>query len=210
MEKVLRVLSVFTISLVLVFTSCEKKDTNKDTKISQTTDISLKCFEPEVIVKGGGDKEDYRKVVVEELVKKEECKWEVVSGIIEYYYQDEMVFSINFGNGQCDGVATISWLENETIESKVVDVWKLFLNGTNDKDKKYFVIEELVKSEECDYEIVSGIIEYQDKSGNPYVTIDFGNGECDGIATKCRTKEGVTECDDFNVDYWGGKFKDKE
>ncbi len=200
MKKILGVLSVLTISLVLMFTSCQKNDNNK------ITDVSLKSFEPEVIVKGGGDIEDYRKVVVEELVKKEECKWEVVSGIIEYYYLDEMVFSINFGNGVCDGIATINWLENQEFESKEVDVWKLFKYDAKDKDDKYIVITELVKSEECNYEIVSGIIEYQDKSGNPYVTIDFGDGVCDGIATKCWTKEGVIECDDFNVDYWGKKF----
>lgn len=200
MKNVLGVLSILTISLVLLFTSCDKKDLNKITK---TTDFSLKSFEPEVIVKGGGDIKDYTKVVVVELLKKEECSWEVVTGIIEYYYEDEMVFSINFGDGECDGIATIGWLENETFESKVVDVWKIFKEN---KDAKYIVIEELVKSEECDYEIVSGKIEYQDKSGNPYVTIDFGNGACDGIATKCWTKEGVTKCDDFDVNYWGGKF----
>lgn len=200
MKNGLGILSILTISLVLLFTSCDKKDTNKITK---TTDFSLKSFEPEVIVKGGGDIKDYTKVVVVELLKKEECSWEVVTGIIEYYYEDEMVFSINFGDGECDGIATIGWLENETFESKAVDVWKIFKEN---KDAKYIVIEELVKSEECDYEIVSGKIEYQDKRGNPCVTIDFGNGACDGIATKCWTKEGVTECDDFDVVYWGGKF----
>lgn len=196
--------------MVLLFTSCEKNDTNKVSKQPQKEYVSLKYLESEILVKNGGDIKDYSKVIVEEIVKKEECKWEIVSGIIEYYYQDEMVYSINFGKGECDGIANINWLDGETLESKVVDVWKLFEDGKKETDDKYIVLEELVKSKECDYEIVSGKIEYQDKSGNPYVIIDFGNGECDGIATKCWTKDGVTECEDFNVEYWNKKFDTKE
>ena len=203
MKRALVILSLLTISMVLVFTSCKKEvEKENKTKNPQTTEIYLKSLEPDIIIKGSGNKDDYKKNVVEELVKKEECKWEVVSGIIEYYYQDEMVFSIDFGNGNCDGLATVSWLENGMIESKDVDVWALF----KQKKEDYVIVQKLVKNENCDYEIVSGIIEYQDKEGNPYVTIDFGDGNCDGIASKCWTKDGVVECKDFDVHYWDGKY----
>ena len=203
MKRALVILSLLTISMVLVFTSCKKEvEKENKTKNPQTTEIYLKSLEPDIIIKGSGNKDDYKKNVVEELIKKEECKWEVVSGIIEYYYQDEMVFSIDFGNGNCDGLATVSWLENGMIESKDVDVWALF----KQKKEDYVIVQKLVKNENCDYEIVSGIIEYQDKEGNPYVTIDFGDGNCDGIASKCWTKDGVVECKDFDVHYWDGKY----
>ncbi len=199
MKRALLILTLLTISMVLVFTSCKKGVENTNDK---TEDIYLKSLEPDIIVKGSGDKADYTKTIVTALVKKAECNWEVVSGIIEYYYQDEMVFSVNFGNGTCDGLATVSWLENGVIESKDVDVWQLFKK----QGKKYVVVQDLVKSDSCNYEIVSGIIEYQDKAGNPYVTIDFGDGSCDGIATKCWTKNNVVQCKDFDVSYWDGKF----
>ena len=203
MKKALFILSLLTIGMVLVFTSC-KKEADKDNKSEyySTTEIFVESLEPGIIIKGNGNKEDYKKNVVEELVKKKECKWEVVSGIIEYYYQDEMVLSIDFGDGNCDGLATVSWLENGVIESKDIDVWMLF----KQKKAKYVIIQDLVKNENCDYEIVSGIIEYQDKQGNPYVTIDFGDGTCDGIATKCWTKNDVIECKDFDVTFWLGKY----
>ncbi len=203
MKRALVILSLLTVSVVLVFTSCNKEAEKKNkTKNPQTTEIFLNSLEPDIIIKGSGNKDDYKKNVVEELVKKEECEWEVVSGIIEYYYQDEMVFSIDFGNGNCDGLATVNWLENGVIESKDVDIWVLF----KQQKEEYVIVQELVKNENCDYEIVSGIIEYQDKEGNPYVTIDFGDGNCDGIASKCWTKDGVVECKDFDVHYWDGKY----
>ncbi len=186
-----------------MLTSCLKEaGMESKTKTPNATEINLKSLEPDVIIKGSGDKNDYDKIVVKDLVKKEKCKWEVVSGIIEYYYQDEMVFLIDFGNGNCDGFATVSWLENDVLESKDVDVWALFKQDNKD----YVIVQELVKNENCDFEIVSGIIEYQDKEGNAYVTIDFGDGNCDGIASKCWTKDGVIECKDFDVHCWDGKF----
>ncbi|MEA3443446.1 MAG: hypothetical protein U9R19_01825 [Bacteroidota bacterium] len=126
MKKLFGILTILTLSLVVVFTSCEKQD-GTATEQNSTDDIWLKSLEPDVVVKGTGDKVDYEKVVVEELVKNETCKWEVVSGIVEFYYQNEMVYAIDFGNGDCDGVATVSWLDkNNVLQSKVVDVWLIF------------------------------------------------------------------------------------
>jgi hypothetical protein len=124
MKKVFGILALVTFSLVIII-SCEKQDNSVSDKSAD--EISLKSLEPDVTVKGTGEKEDYEKVIVEDLVKKEQCKWEVVSGIVEFYYQNEMVFAIDFGNGTCDGLATVSWLnEANILQSKVVNVWKLF------------------------------------------------------------------------------------
>ena len=134
MKKVFNVLSVLTLSFIVLFTACNKNDNMLDKQVNSSNEISLKSLEPDVIVKGTGEIEDYEKVIVEDLVKKEQCKWEVVSGIVEFYYENEMVFAIDFGNNECDGVATVSWLdENYVLQSKVVDVWKLFKKG----DKKF-------------------------------------------------------------------------
>ena len=204
MKKIFGILTVIILSLAIFFTAC--KEINMFDKDSDSSnEISLKSLEPEVMVKGGGEKDDYEKVVVEELVKKEECKYEVVSGIVQFYYEKELVFTIDFGNGECDGLATVTWLEKDgTTQSKDVDVWKLF-EKKYDKEYDEKIIEELVTDENCD-EIVSGLIEYYFE--NQWVaTIDFGKGECDGIATKCwLNKDNEKECEDFDVALW----KDKE
>ena len=149
----------------------------------------------------GGEKDDYQKVIVEELVKNEECKWEVVSGIVEFYYEKELVSTINFGNGTCDGIATVTWLDkNGETQTKEVDVWKLFKKEEDKYTEK--IVTELVKGENCD-EIVSGLIEYYDEKKNWVASVDFGNGECDGIATKCwLNKDKEKECEDFDVALW--------
>ena len=76
---------------------------------------------------------DYEKVVVEELVKEASCDYEVVAGNIEFYYESEMVFGVHFGDGSCDGLATISWLKDGNLENKEVDVWQVFKK--DDKDE---------------------------------------------------------------------------
>ena len=68
-------------------------------------------------------------MIVEELIASASCFGEVVSGIVEYYYEGEMVFAIDFGNGECDGVVTVTWLEEDgTLESEVVEFWELFVD----------------------------------------------------------------------------------
>lgn len=118
---------ILAMSLGMGLTSCNKDDSKsvKDDTL-KSTDVYLTSLEPDVIVRGTGDKADYEKVIVEEIVRSNECKGEPVSGIVEFYYDGEMVFSIDFGNGECDGEATISYLDDDNIlQSKVVNVWKL-------------------------------------------------------------------------------------
>lgn len=286
MKKVLSVLSILSISMMMVFTSCSK-DSEDESKIATTekttSEIDLTSLEPEVTVKGGGDRIHYTRVVIEEIVHNADCNKEPVSGIVEFYYEEEMVFSVNFGDGECDGVATVTWvLEDGSISSKVVDVKRLFKPHQGNHHKKCFKIilpvdflmpdstiftvdtkeawrdlkewyvmnpaydekpmmqfpveiqykdsttitvnsseelkayreecgnhhhkltkvitEELVRSDECDGEVVSGLIEFYDRDDNWVYSIDFGNGECDGIATKCWINdEEEMECKDIDI-----------
>jgi len=128
MKKIFGILIVLSMSLGISLTSCNKEDSSivKDDTL-KSTEVVLTSLEPEIEVRGTGNKNDYEKVIVEEIVKSQECKGEPVSGIIEFYYDGEMVFSVDFGNGECDGVATISYLDDDdALQSQVVDVKKLF------------------------------------------------------------------------------------
>lgn len=284
MKKVLSVLSILLISMAMVFTSCNKD--NKDSiKEDLSYEIDLKSYEPDVTIKGGGDKTHYTKVVIEKVVHNVNCKKEPVSGIVQFYYEEEMVFSVDFGDGECDGVATVTWIkEDGSTNSRVVDVWKLFKkpNGEQHIDKCFKIIlpvsfnmpdgttftvdtkedwrelkawhdanpgydekpvmqfpveiqykdstivivntneelrayrkecgghhhhklskvitEELVRSEECDGEVVAGLVEFYDKDNNWVYSIDFGSGECDGIATKCWLNDAEEiDCKDIDI-----------
>ena len=120
MKKLIGLIIVF-LSIGIVFTSCEKEKKNV------MDEISLTSYEPEVTVKGSGKTKDYTKVVAVNLVKDANCKYEVVSGIVKYFYQKDFVYSKDFGNGQCDGLATITWVDkNNVTQTKVVNVWGLF------------------------------------------------------------------------------------
>jgi len=211
MKKVFGILTVSLLSFSLFFTSCDKtSDLNNNEDLSES--VTLKTLEPEVEFKS--DQGLFEKTIVEELVKKKRCKNEVVSGKIEFTHDGEWVATIDFGDGKCDGLASVTWLgkDGET-KSKEMPLDRMFPRkgdgchgkpGEGMKEPKKVIVEELVKSEECD-EIVSGIVEMY--HGDKMVArIDFGNGECDGIATKCFTnKEGEQECEDFDVSLWRDK-----
>jgi len=128
MKKLFGILLVLAMSLGIGLTSCQKDDSTTVTdEAFKSTEVYLTSLEPEVEVRGTGDKNDYERIVVEEIVRSNECKGEPVSGIIEFYYDGEMVFSVDFGNGECDGVATISYLDDDNVlQSEVVDVKRLF------------------------------------------------------------------------------------
>lgn len=286
MKKTFGILSMLLLSILIAFTGCNK-DQDDSLKDDSSYEIDLKSFEPEVSVKGGGEAGRYEKLIIEELIKNPDCNYEVVSGLVEFYYESEMVFAVDFGDGECDGLATITWIkEDGSTYSKVVDVWKVFRKkhgehgphqnkcfelvlpvdfimpdgssfivaqvedwaalrawyqenpGYEEKPMMQFpvdiqftegelltvnskremhrirraceghhghkitrvITEQLVRSEECDGEIVSGLIDFYDQEGIWVRSIDFGDGFCDGIATKCWINENLeTECEDVDV-----------
>ena len=137
MKRIFEFSALAILGIMLVLTSCSKQDSFLDMPLEngKTSEIGLTNFEPEVVVKGTGDEKDYEKVVVQELVKEASCKYEVVSGIVEFYYESEMVFGVNFGDGSCDELATLSWLKDGVLETKEVNVWKVFKDAKDDDDK---------------------------------------------------------------------------
>ena len=54
------------------------------------------------------DKPDYKKVIIEPLIKIEGCNY-IVAGVIEFYYQDKWIATLDFGDGTCDEWATKKW-----------------------------------------------------------------------------------------------------
>ncbi len=127
MKKLFGILMVLALAMSVSFTSCNKDETITKDDGFKDTEVALTSLEPDVVVRGTANKDDYEKVIVEDVVRSKECKGEPVSGIIEFYYDGEMVFAVDFGDGSCDGAATVSYLDDEnTLQSKVVDVWKLF------------------------------------------------------------------------------------
>ena len=67
-------------------------------------------YEMDLKKEGGKDdkgKDKYKKVIVEPLVKADDCGYEIVSGIIKYYDIDsgDWLATIDFGDGTCDDEA---------------------------------------------------------------------------------------------------------
>ena len=120
----------------------------------------------------------YTKKILIPLEKIDGCDY-VVKGKIEYIKNGTVVATVDYGDGECDDIAT-----------KTVDGKKYTFNlGGKRKSSRYKknILMPLVKIDGCDY-IVEGKIEYT-KNGAVVATVDFGDGQCDNIATK--TVDGV-------------------
>ncbi|MCD4683296.1 MAG: hypothetical protein K8R86_08455 [Bacteroidales bacterium] len=185
MKKSMKVLVLFTLGLALIFTACNKEsaksDENKDDIYKSAANI-----DGDVLLKGDGE---WEKVITKPLVKLDDCDY-IVEGTIEYYLDGELVATVDYGDGECDDIATKT-VDGETIEFS--------LKKEGEDDWFYKVITEpLVELEDCDY-IVSGIIDYYSKKDNSWLaTIDFGDGECDEWATK--TWDGGSKT--FSLEEW--------
>lgn len=167
MKNSIKLLSLFAVGLVIILTSCSKENTS-----SKDEDLYKSIADEEVdfVLKGDGK---FEKVITKPLIKLEDCKF-IVEGTIEFYKNDKLVIIIDFGDGECDDIATKT-VDGETTTfslKKLKKKWKY--------DK--IIVEPIVKLEDCDY-IVSGIVEFY-KDDTWIATIDFGDGECDEWATK--------------------------
>lgn len=146
---------------------------------------SAASTEVNLILKGDGK---YEKIITNSLTKMEGCDF-IVSGTIEYYLDGELVASIDYGDGDCDAIATM------TIDG-VTKEFSLKKKGGDDWYYKV-IAEPIVTLEDCDY-IVAGIIDiFAVKDDSWLATIDFGDGTCDEWATKI-TKDGTFE---FSMKY---------
>ena len=159
---------LFTAVFVSAFllTSCFKDDSRK----MDDLDYLIMNQKADIEIKGEGK---YEKVLINPIVTNDDCVF-IVSGTIGYYLDDNLVAIIDYGNGECDNLAT------KTIDGKTVE----FKLDNKDGSLKYnkIIVEPLIKKDDCDF-IVSGIIQYT-KDEVIVATIDFGNGDCDEWATK--------------------------
>lgn len=169
--------------------SCSKESSSGITK--DETDFIKSASEggADLLILGDGN---YEKVITKQLVKSDDCLF-IVEGTIEFRKDGETVANIDFGDGECDAVAT------KTVNGKTTS---FSLKQMVKDDGFYKVIAEpLMKTDGCDY-IVSGTVEfYSQKDDSWLVTIDFGNGNCDQWATK--TWEGGSK--EFSLKDWKWK-----
>ena len=167
MKKSINVILIAAISLAFIFTSCSKE--NASTKEDDFYK-SISDEEVDFILTGDGK---FEKKITKHLVKLEDCKF-IVEGTIEFYKGDELVFIIDFGESECDDIAT------KTVNDEITEFSLMKLRKKWKYDK--IIVEPIVKLEDCVY-IVSGIVEFY--KGDAWIaTIDFGDGTCDEWATK--------------------------
>lgn len=170
MKKQLQITLLFAISLAFFVSSCSKENTSsKDDDIYKTSAME----DVDMMFKENTD--GFEKVITKPLVKIEGCKF-IVEGTIEFHKENELIAVIDFGDGECDDIATKT-VDGNTTEFSLKKLWK---KGKYQYEK--VIVEPIVKIEGCDY-IVSGIVEFY-KEDLWVATIDFGDGTCDKWATK--------------------------
>ena len=168
--------------LVLVFLfGCSSSDLSEKEGKASEENFSLSAAEADYInisSSKDGSKNTYTKNILIPLERVDGCDY-VVKGKIEYVKDEVVVATVDFGDGVCDDIAT------KTVDGKTST---FNLRGKKKSSRyKRNIIKPLVKIDGCDY-IVEGKIEYI-KDGAVVATVDFGDGECDNIATK--TVDGV-------------------
>ena len=170
MKKSIQVILLFAISIALIVSSCSKENTSsKDDDLLKTSAME------DIDMMFKGDADGFEKVITKPLVKIEGCKF-IVEGTIEFHKADEIIAIIDFGNGECDDIASKT-VEGNTTEFSLKKFWE---KGKYQYEK--VIVEPIVKVEDCDY-IVSGIVEFY-KEDVWVASIDFGDGTCDEWATK--------------------------
>ncbi len=98
--------------------------------------LSLEELDSGINLKHGNNCDDYDIVIAEELVQDENCDDEYVSGIIEFYYDGELILSIDFGDGSCDGTVTLTYLNfNGQFLTEDICICDLF--DDDDDDDEY-------------------------------------------------------------------------
>lgn len=163
--KTKNILSIITLALVLLFSACQKDKETKD------IELGLKDVESDLFIRGDGQ---YAKVIINPLVKLDDCKY-IVAGTIEFHKGDQIIATIDFGDGSCDNIAT------KIVGDQIFTI-NLDRLGDGKDDYTKVIVEPLVKIDDCDY-IVAGIIKFY-KGDSWIATIDYGDGSCDNLAMK--------------------------
>jgi len=187
MKKISTILSVTAIALICIVNSCTKE--NK-TSIAEDNIVKAAVGEKaDIFIDSDGR---FEKVITKRLVKPDDCRF-ITEGAIEFRKGDRVLAVIDYGNGECDDIAT------KTVNGSSV---RFSLKRLNGKWSYFMVVEEpLVKIANCDY-IVSGVVAFYSLKNKAWLaSINFGDGTCDEWATKI-TKNGRRQ---FSLDDWHWK-----
>ena len=180
MQNLLK-LHLILFSLLVFLFGCSSSDLSEKEEKASEENFDLSAAEVDYInisSSNNSSKKNYTKNILIPLERIDGCDY-VVKGKIEYVKDGAVVATVDFGDGECDDIAT------KTVDGKTST---FNLRGKKKSSRyKRNIIKPLVKINGCDY-IVEGKIEYI-KNGAVVATVDFGDGECDDIATK--TVDGV-------------------
>ena len=180
MQNLLKLHLILFSVLVFLF-GCSSSDLSEKEEKASEENFDLSATEADYInirSSNTGSKNTYTKNILIPLERIDGCDY-VVKGKIEYVKDGAVVATVDFGDGECDDIAT------KTVDGKTST---FNLRGKKKSSRyKRNIIKPLVKIDGCDY-IVEGKIEYI-KDGAVVATVDFGDGECENIATK--TVDGV-------------------
>ena len=180
MQNLLK-LHLILFSLLVFLFGCSSSDLSEKEEKASEENFDLSAAEVDYInisSSNNSSKKNYTKNILIPLERIDGCDY-VVKGKIEYVKDGAVVATVDFGDGECDEIAT------KTVDGKTST---FNLRGKKKSSRyKRNIIKPLVKINGCDY-IVEGKIEYI-KNGAVVATVDFGDGECDDIATK--TVDGV-------------------
>ena len=180
MQNLLKLHLILFSVLVFLF-GCSSSDLSEKEEKASEENFDLSAAEADYINISSsktGSKNTYTKNILIPLERIDGCDY-VVKGKIQYIKDGSLVATVDFGDGECDDIAT------KTVDGKTST---FNLRGKKKSSRyKRNIIKPLVKIDGCDY-IVEGKIEHI-KDGSVVATVDFGDGECDNIATK--TVDGV-------------------
>ena len=175
MQNLLKLHLILFSVLVFLF-GCSSSDLSEKEEKASEENFDLSAAEADYInirSSNTGSKNIYSKNILIPLERIDGCDY-VVKGKIEYVKDGVVVATVDFGDGECDDIAT------KTVDGKTST---FNLRGKKKSSRyKRSIIKPLVKIDGCDY-IVEGKIEYI-KDGAVVATVDFGDGECDATATK--------------------------
>lgn len=117
---------VVTRSSNRTWTWIEGMETTED----QTDDV----IHIEGVVNAASGTDTYKKEIIDELVRKGDCRF-IVEGIVQVTLNDNLVSTLDYGDGECDDVATLTVTGKDPVE---IDLSKCKRkeNQNRDKNKK--------------------------------------------------------------------------
>ena len=127
----MRILTLLVVGIAITFTACSKKETNVVGSDSNPLETNLIKEVADIAdLKGEGE---YEKIITKPLVKTDNCKY-IVEGTIEFLLNGETVAIVDYGDGECDNIATKT-VDGKTYEFEL-DNKKVYKKDSDKGDGK--------------------------------------------------------------------------